>query len=430
MINVKIVAVGSELLIGDILDSNSNFIAKHLNKNGIKVKRISQISDDKDEIVEELYNYKKVNTLIFTGGLGPTNDDITKEVVTDYFKLNTYFDEKIFSDIKQRFAKRNITFSDTNKSQAIIPESSEKIRINVINNRKGTAPGIHFDIVDSESVKNIFLLPGVPYEMEDMLLSYVIPFLIKVNNYTILTEEYYTRDISESKLFEKIDVENIEKYCSISFLPQSFGVKIRLKSESYDNREAVNNLNKAESILLEDVDRYVALKGKNAAMYLFGLLKEYNLKICFAESCTGGLAAKTLTEIPGSSAVFEESYITYSNESKFRILTVNPHILSTFGAVSEETVEEMLQGLLAISKADIVGAVSGIAGPEGGSKEKPVGTVITGCANVKGEMSVIRNLFNGNREYIRKKSVDKLFFMMIDMLKNRLPVMSLLFLLV
>ncbi|MDA3885602.1 MAG: CinA family nicotinamide mononucleotide deamidase-related protein [Candidatus Delongbacteria bacterium] len=411
MKDTLIINIGDELLSGHTVNTNASFISLELYEIGISTSETRVIPDTKDALLNVLNkSVGKFTTIIISGGLGPTHDDRTKGILCEFFSSELKFNENIWKDIEKIFSSRNIKFSDINKEQAMFPHNAKPIK-----NIYGTAPGIHYSQNNSE----IFALPGVPTEMKAMVTNYIIPFLNKNNNNSIVFKDINTYNIPESNLYERLSTDTDFPYdTEIAFLPKGYGVTIRIKAMGADKELLNIKVDKVLNIISEKIpDQIIGYDITNPAEKVFELLLEKRLKISFAESCTGGLVAKKITDIPGSSKVFNESFVTYSNDSKFKQLSVNPITLSEKGAVSYETVDEMLDGLLAITDADVVCAISGIAGPDGGTTEKPVGTIYIGCALREGNKRFVK-LHNvlGNRNSIRERSANKLFIQVIELL--------------
>lgn len=405
----EIIAIGDEILKGDILNSNSKMIAKKLYDIGIRTKYISVIGDNEDDISASVnLALTRSDFIIITGGLGPTNDDITKSVLAKIFKSKLIFKQSVYDDVKDFFKRRKVFMSEINRNQAIFPDNAE-----IIKNSMGTAPGIHYTAGSIE----IFSIPGVPFEAEKMLDDYIILFIAQKSDYFIKSLDILTENISESLLFEKIG-KPLE-FVKTSFLPKASGVVLRIEAEG-DNLEKVkNDLIKGRDIYLNLIpsENIFSVGNNSLVEMLFKALQKENMTISFAESCSGGMAAEKLVALSGASRVFNKSFVTYSNKAKNEILGVKNEILDKYGAVSKETVTEMLKGLLEITTADIVGAISGIAGPLGGTKQKPVGTVYIGVGLRDKNISVKRYNFNGNRDYIRQKSVAMLYLMALKIEK-------------
>jgi nicotinamide-nucleotide amidase len=376
--NAQIITIGDEILIGQIVDTNSAWIAKELNKLGISVSKIISIGDDASKIqqtiTEALHSSKIV---IITGGLGPTNDDITKNVLCQIFNSELVLNSYVLENIKFLLDKRNIPLNENNRSQALVPDKAK-----VLNNLIGTAPGLMFEKND----KILFSLPGVPYEMKYIFSEHVINEL--QNKFQLLSNFHktiLTAGLAESVLAEKIqEWENsIPKNIKLAYLPSPGFIRLRLSKNNADKAEieTINLLvEKLKTLIPENI---IATEDIRLEKVLGNLLKQNNKTICTAESCTGGKIATLITSIPGSSAYFKGSIIAYSNEIKVKELSVNPKTLQTYGAVSEQTVIEMAENIRKKFNTDYSVAVSGIAGPDGGSKQKPVGTIWIAVSNTE-----------------------------------------------
>jgi len=371
-VKVEIITIGDEILIGQIVDTNSAWMATELNKCGFELAQITSIHDDERHIIESLdLALGRADIVLFTGGIGPTNDDITKQTLAKYFDTRLVFDESVLDNIKQLFSNRpNYGLNDLNRSQAMVPENCT-----VIQNKVGTAPITWFEKVG----KVIVSMPGVPYEMKQAMSSEVIPRLQRRYNAPVLmhkTVQVY--GYSESALAIKIaDWEKgLPAYIHLAYLPNSGVVKLRLSGQLDDVLALQFSVN-------QQVDKLAQLLGKAIIAYedisipnLVGsLLKSKGLMVATAESCTGGNIAHELTLIPGSSEFFKGSVVAYSNDIKTGVLRVSSTDLENDGAVSRSVVEHMAEGVRKLLRSDVSVATSGIAGPSGGTAEKPVGTV-------------------------------------------------------
>ncbi|MBN1634107.1 MAG: competence/damage-inducible protein A [Ignavibacteria bacterium] len=375
----KIISIGDEILIGQISNTNSQFIAEKLFSTGIPVKKIITIGDNKEELTAELddsaLNY---DVTVITGGLGPTHDDITKPVMTEYFGDELILDENILENVRTIFKSRGIKMPEINKEQALVPKSAM-----IIWNRNGTAPGMYFEKED----KHYIALPGVPFEMKPMLTDSVIPMLREKYSdkidYVLKSKTYLTTGISESVLFEIVgDIKQLTGDDKLAFLPSAAGVRLRVDIRATDEEHANAKLNAVENKLNEKIGKYVYGSNDDLLEEIIGkLLAEKNKTLSTAESCTGGLLASLITDISGSSKYFLGGVNVYSNESKVNILNVSNDLLVSKGAVSEETAVQMAVNSRKIFSSDYSLSITGIAGPEGGSEEKPVGLVYIGFAS-------------------------------------------------
>ncbi len=414
MLKAEIIVIADEVLIGDVLDTNSNYIAGKLKISGIKLNKTTVIADDKTVIINTVKNALNNADLVFiTGGLGPTEDDLTRFALAELFNVKLIFNETVYNKIKQMFISRNIPVTDNNKVQAFFPENSI-----VIENRFGSAPGIQFNL---ESNKYIFSMPGVPYETEQMFDETVLPFIKSLDNYQIGTLDINVIGIGESAFFDKLkDFDQIKSLVKVASLPKSTGLLIRCTSEGYNQTEIEDKLKNAACIFEKSVKEYIAgYNEKSHAAILISELKKKHMTLSTAESCTGGLISSSITDVPGSSEVFKSGFVTYSNQSKIAVLGVNEKTIAEKGAVSSETVDEMLTGALSITNSDTAIAVSGIAGPDGGTAEKPVGTVFIGCAVKTGKREIIRYELRGNRKAIKERTTSLAIALLLKIIRER-----------
>jgi nicotinamide-nucleotide amidase len=367
----EIITIGDEILIGQIIDSNSAFIAEKLNLIGIKVKQISSIADDREHILKALKEAsQRVDLVIMTGGLGPTKDDITKFTLCEYFDTELVFHEDIYQKIAERFKKLNYPALESNKRQADLPKNCT-----VIPNLKGTASGMWFEKDEVSYVS----MPGVPFEMKPMLENGVIPLIKeKFHLPVIVHRTLLTHGLGESFLAEKIkDWENtLPKNLKLAYLPSPEHLRLRLSISGKNREELENILDKEEQKLKNYIANYIFGHNKQNLQEVVGsLLTNVKGTIATAESCTGGNVARLITSVSGASAYFKGAIIAYSNEIKEKVLNVNPDDIKNDGAVSESVVKQMAIGVKNTFNTDYAIATSGIAGPGGGTDEKPVGTV-------------------------------------------------------
>lgn len=379
-INASIITIGDELLIGQTIDTNSAFIAQELNKAGIWVRRRVAVGDVYDEIWRALDEESAyADLIIITGGLGPTADDITKPLLCKYFGGKLVMNEDVLRHVQHLFEivfRRTGPLLERNRKQAEVPDVCT-----VLHNARGTAPGMWFE----KNGKIFISLPGVPHEMKGLITNEVIPRL--PDHFTlpfILHRTAYTSGIGESALAEKIqDYENaLPAHIKLAYLPGYGMVKLRLTTSGSDKETLTKELEaQFAQLLIEVKDHLVSDRDEGLESVVGRLLKQQNKTIGTAESCTGGGIAYALTSVPGSSAYFMGSVVSYDNRVKQELLGVKKETLDTYGAVSEESVKEMLQGALQQLKTDYAVAVSGIMGPDGGTEEKPVGTVWVAVGN-------------------------------------------------
>lgn len=372
-----ILTIGDELLIGQTIDTNSAWMGGELNKLGIHIEEKIAIQDTKDGIISGIDRaMSKGDIILITGGLGPTKDDITKKVMADHFGMNMIFNEPTWERIEALFARWGRSTTPAHREQCYMPDGAK-----ILENKMGTAPGMLFKI----DGKILISMPGVPYEMKYIMEHSVLP-LIKKNytNQSIVHHTILTAGEGESRIAAQIDdlLNQLPEHISIAYLPNLGTVKLRLTSKG-SNEEALRNEVKKYGAQIENIlgDLVYGHDKESLASVIGKIALEKKLKIGTAESCTGGLVASKIVTIPGSSAYFEGAVVTYSYKLKETLLKVKPETLNTVGAVSEETVREMVTGTLDHLGVDVAVAISGIAGPGGGTKDKPVGTVWIACGS-------------------------------------------------
>lgn len=374
--NAELLTIGNEILIGQITNTNAVWMAQQLNLIGVSIVHMSSVADEKQAILKAFEDAsKRADIVLITGGLGPTKDDITKMTFCEYFETELVVDENVLKDVTGFFSKRNKEVSDINKKQAEVPKGCLVIR-----NKNGTAPGMWM-----EKNNTIFVsMPGVPYEMKGMITDDVIPEIKKrfklpfIYHKTILTQ-----GIGESVLAELIsDWEDAltEKQIGLAYLPSPGMVRLRLSSKGFDEIELKNKIeteaNKVKTLIEKYIYGYEEYGQEQPKLeeILGKLLLEKNLKLGLAESCTGGYISHLITSVAGSSAYYNGCIVPYHNEFKHNLLKVDYAVFEKHGAVSKECVMAMAKETLTTFKADVSIAVSGIAGPSGGTDEKPVGT--------------------------------------------------------
>lgn len=388
----SILTIGDEILIGQVIDTNSQWIASMLNLEGIVVNEMLSIGDNKEQIIKSLDELLLFSDLIFiTGGLGPTNDDITKEVLTEYFKTQLVFNEIVYENMEVYLKKSNTVINKNNYNQALVPASSK-----IFINKYGTAPGMMFESGD----KYVFSLPGVPVEMKYIFEYEIIPFLKKTFiKSRIIHKTLLVVDLPESMLAEKIsDWENsLPGYIKLAYLPNYGYIRLRLSVYSADEGR-YKIINKKIGELKRIIPQNIIAEEDTSLEKLLGkILKRNDKTVSTAESCTGGKIASMLTSVPGSSAYFEGSIVSYSNSIKTSVLKVNKNDIEKYGAVSQQVVEQMAIRAIKLLGTDYSIATSGIAGPDGGSDEKPVGTVWIAVASKEDVISTEFH-FRSNRE--------------------------------
>jgi nicotinamide-nucleotide amidase len=372
MFKVEIIAIGDELLIGQVLNTNAQWLAQELNLIGLSVVKMITVSDTKEAILDAVDEaFKNADFIFITGGLGPTKDDITKHTLCEYFDTELVLDEQRLQALKDYFEKRLRIFNELNISQAMHPKDCY-----VVNNEVGTACGMWFK---NKEGKNLISMPGVPYEMKDMMKKIIIPKIKEEHlGKSIQHRTIRTFGVGESTIAEKInDWENqLPEYLKLAYLPNIGQVRLRLSGIHDDVIVLSKEIGKQTQELRSLVaDAYYG-EGEDELEDVVGrLLTNKKLSLATAESCTGGYLAHKISSVAGCSNYYKGSVVAYSNEVKVSDLNVLQKTLDTFGAVSEETVKEMSQGLRGKYNTDFALSTSGIAGPSGGTEEKPVGTI-------------------------------------------------------
>lgn len=396
----EIIAVGTEILLGDIVNSNAQYLARELAALGIDMYYQQVVGDNEERIIHAFREgFTRSDIIITTGGLGPTNDDITKEVAAKYFNKDLFPDKESTEAIKKYFILQGKNMPENNLKQGLIPEGAI-----ILKNNNGTAPGV---IIESDN-KIMIILPGPPKEMKPMFEESVKPYLQKKTDSTLVSRMIKILGVGESLVVEQLkDLIDNQTNPTIAPYAKEVGVMLRITAKAEDEEAAIkllapveeeiknrlgNNIYATEDISIEDV--------------VAKLLIDKKLTISTAESCTGGMIASTLINYPGISEVFLEGAITYSNEAKNNRLGVKNETLDKYGAVSEETAREMAIGIAKTAKTDVSIITTGIAGPDGGTEQKPVGLVYIGIY-LNGEVKVEKCMFQGNRNRIRLQATIK-----------------------
>lgn len=385
--NIIIICIGNELLSGKTINTNASWLGKTLTSIGCNVNRQIVIPDENTNIKTTLDDFIKNNPdeacLIVTGGLGPTADDVTRKSLFDFFDVEEKFDSEYWEELSSRFKKSGLDIPITNQNQALIPSKGE-----IIKNPLGSARGFKF----KSGKATIFSLPGVPSEMKAMTLASIVPWLrhrVKDNNYELTVR---TTGIPESVLVEEIfNPLDKARGCKVGFYPSLFGVDIHLSSK-YE--EQINNLGKNISKILGH--KIFGYGADSMEQVVVKMALEKKISISFAESCTGGLLGHRITEVPGSSDIFKGGVVVYSNDAKINILGVDRRIIDEHGAVSQMTAKIMAERVKEFFSSDYGISVTGIAGPDGGTDDKPVGLVYVAFAN-DNKTSVKKFNFNYDR---------------------------------
>lgn len=366
-----IITIGDEILIGQIVDTNSVSIARRLNAAGIVVHEKCSIGDSREEIIAAIRRAEQTSqVVILTGGLGPTKDDITKKTLAELFHSAMRFDEGVARHVEQMLTERGIAFNALNRSQAEVPACCT-----VMHNAHGTAPGMWFE----DAGRVIVSLPGVPFEMEHLMEDEVMPrlkahFALK----QIVHRTLITAGLAESLLAERIETweEALPSYLKLAYLPAPGIVRLRLSAYEVEGLTVGEEIERQFALLRELIPDYVVgFETATVEEQVHQMLIEKGRTLAVAESCTGGKIASKLTAMAGASAYLLAGVVAYANEAKRDILGVDPEMIARYGAVSEQVAREMAEGVRRISGADYALATTGIAGPTGGTEQKPVGTV-------------------------------------------------------
>lgn len=375
-IKAEILAIGDELLYGQIMDTNSHWISQELDKIGVRVVRRTTVGDNRDAMLSAFESAEKIaDIILITGGLGPTNDDLTKPLLAEYFNCELALVPEALEAVRTFFEKRGRELTDTNKLQAHLPT-----KCIYIPNELGTAPGMWFQ----ENGKIWMSMPGVPHEMKRLMVDHVIPRIKE--NFTlphIYHKVIKTVGIGESWLSDLIQdwEKNLPKHIKLAYLPSLGQVKLRLTAFGDDMDQITNDVENEITKVKPLIDKYIFGYNQETLEEAIGrLLRTNGKKVAFAESCSGGYITHLVTTVPGSSDYFQGSMVPYHNHFKNKLLHVDQNTLKEHGAVSEATVIQMAENIKTMFEADFGLASSGIAGPGGGWKEKPVGTVWIACA--------------------------------------------------
>ena len=413
--DIEIVTIGDELLLGFTIDTNAAHVARELAAVGVRIARRSTVGDSAGEIADGVRAaLARTGAVITTGGLGPTSDDQTKPAIAALFGRAMYHDDAVMASIEELFRSRGYPgpIPTTNRAQAMIPEGARVLR-----NNHGSAPGIW---LEDDAGRWVAMLPGVPREMRGMFADTLLPLIVARGNVgatVVRSRTLRTTSIAESALAERIaDIANDIAPLSLAFLPGAEGVDVRLTCRDEAPSRADALLATAGDRLRERLGNRVYGEGSaDLAALVVSMCLERGLRIAVGESCTGGLVGARITAVPGSSAVFVGGVIAYEDKVKVDMLGVPRESIAEHGAVSEPVVRAMASGARARFGTEIGIGVSGVAGPGGGSPEKPVGTVWT-AVDVKGAVTAYRRGYPGDREEIRARSAQ----MALDMVRTAL----------
>ena len=395
-----IITIGDEILIGQIVDTNSVSIARHLNAAGIVVREKLSIGDDRRQIIEAVERAMKGSEVtILTGGLGPTKDDITKKTLAEMFHSEMRYDQQVAAHVEKMLTGRGIEFNDLNRSQALVPTVCT-----VLFNAHGTAPGMWFE----RNGHVVVSLPGVPYEMEHLMQDEVMPRLkAHFSLRQIVHRTMITAGLPESMLAKRIEAwENaLPHYLKLAYLPNPGAVRLRLSAYEVEGESVAREIDRQFEALRKIIPHNV-IGFETASMQelVHGILTERRQTLATAESCTGGSIAVRFTALPGASAYFRCGVVAYSNEAKADILGVRADDIARYGAVSEQVARQMAEGAGRVAGADYAIATTGIAGPTGGSEEKPVGTVWIAVATPERTVAQLRQCGSDRGQIIDRAS--------------------------
>jgi nicotinamide-nucleotide amidase len=395
MVTAKVISIGDEILIGQIINTNASYINDKLFSIGVQVKKVVTIGDNREDLFNELNDSMKYYDItLITGGLGPTHDDITKPILVEYFNDELVLDEEVLVKVRSIFENRNVEMPERNIGQAMKPSRSK-----VIWNDNGTAPGIYM-----EEVGKVFIaMPGVPFEMKAMMENSVLSLLkakfLQNPQYVLRNKTLLTTGIGESFLFESIgDLDELLQGQKMAFLPSPNGVRLRIDVKSATDTEAEEEIVRIEKRLYEKVGEYIYGANDDLLEKTVGdLLSAKGLTLATAESCTGGFISQRITDISGSSEYFKGGVISYSNEAKENVINVDRNTLIRYGAVSSETAIEMAEGVRKLMNADVGISATGIAGPTGATESKPIG--LTYIAIAIGDKVYSKELFLGDNRH-------------------------------
>lgn len=394
----EIVTIGDELLIGQIINTNQAYIAEKLNGIGIAIHRMTTVGDDMPAILDCFTTaWNRSDVVIVTGGLGPTHDDITKKAVCTFFNTDLIPNDTIRAHVEELVKKWGRHWSSSYEEQTMFPRKAT-----LVPNPIGTAAGMQFE----ESGKFFYVLPGVPYEMKEMMEKTILPFLsTRVGNSFIRHLTLRTTGIPESMLAAQLgDLDALLHGATLAFLPSTTGVRMRITVHSTDEAKADALLREVEQRIRSKVGKYVYGINEEELEEIVGkLLTERNLTLAVAESCTGGLIADKITDVSGSSNYFQQGLVTYSNQSKVEILGVQSLLIEQHGAVSKEVAEAMAAGIRRVAQTDIGISTTGIAGPTGGTSTKPIGIVWIGYSDADATFA-LRFQFGEGRRRVKERA--------------------------
>lgn len=413
--NVEIVTIGDELLIGQVVDTNSAWMSRILADSGFKVVRITAVGDNETDILEAIDTaFTRATIVLTTGGLGPTKDDITKKTLCKYFNSGMHFSHEVYMNIEELYLTNGRVMNALTRDQALVPNVAT-----VIQNRVGTAPCTWFN--KQEQV--LISLPGVPMEMKWLMHNEIVPRLRKRYGRDLFIEHLtlWVKGYTESQLAIYLsDFENeLPNFVTLAYLPQPAIIRLRLTATHPDETLVTSTLSQLKKQLYSLLkDHILADQDKAIEIQVGEVLRKHNQTIGTAESCTGGSIAKLLTSVPGSSEYFKGSIVSYANRVKESVLGVSSSDIQTLGAVSQEVVEQMATGAIRVLDCDYAIATSGIAGPTGGTDEKPIGTVWIAVANKAGHVVSEKYIFGRDRLQNITRSTNVALLMLLSFIEK------------
>ncbi len=403
---VELISVGTEILLGNIVNTNAAYLSEKCAGLGLSCYYQDVVGDNEERLFETIKTaLSRADILLLSGGLGPTQDDLTKEVAAKAFGRKLYLHEESKASIQKFFEKRGLEITDNNWKQAMMPEDCI-----VVDNPNGTAPGV----IMEQDGKHVILMPGPPNEMIPMFEKSIMPYLSKLQSCVIFSQTVKVCGVGESKAETMVqDLIDEQSNPTIATYAKTGEVHLRVTARAEDEKAARKLVKPIIKELKGRFGNHVYTTDDEVTLEkaVVDLLLANKLTVSTVESCTGGLVAARLINVPGVSEVFKSGYITYSNKAKRRLLGIKKSTLLKHGAVSEEIAREMAKGAALVSKSDVTVSITGIAGPDGGSEEKPVGLVYIGC-NVCGRTTVKECHFSGNRTKIRENTVSSALSLM------------------
>jgi nicotinamide-nucleotide amidase len=396
---VEIIAVGTEILLGNIVNTNAAYLAEKCAGLGLSCYHQDVVGDNEERLMETIrLALTRADIILLSGGLGPTQDDLTKEAAAKVMGKALYLHEPSREAIRQFFAERNLEITENNWKQAMVPEGCT-----VVENPGGTAPGI----IMAENGKHVVLMPGPPGELIPMFERSIMPYLAGLTSGVIYSQTVKICGVGESKAESMVeDLVDAQSNPTIATYAKIGEVHLRVTATAQDEKEAKKLVKPMVKELKGRFGNHVYTTDSEVTLEkaVVDLLMANKLTACTVESCTGGMLSARLINVPGVSEVFKSGYVTYSNKSKRKLLGIKKNILMKHGAVSEQIAREMAKTAAILARTDVSVSTTGIAGPDGGTPEKPVGLVYIGC-NVCGRITVKECHFNGNREKIRESTV-------------------------